>query len=433
MFTHKKILIMMITIAGLLACGSEDPDKTLDVGRNDVGSDTGSDSSNDTGSDAGMDVANDTPGDTATDTPTDSSTDVPPDAPPTPNYAFVTSMTTTPGELANVSGASDGLDGADILCNEAAAAASLPGKYVAWLSTGSVDAFDRLASARGWMRTDGVPFADQHTMFATGAHWVPLNRDENGKAVAELVFTGTLSSGLATAATCSDWTSTTGSTVGASSGEMGHAWTSSKVPQCSGSYRLYCFGIDKNVPTTPQQATGRLAFVSEQVLEPGPGVGIDEADGICASEASDASLSGTFKALLAADGSSAISRFNMGGDMWVRTDGIPFGSIANLLAGNLKTAIHVHADGKSYSTSGNVFSGANNPNVDGTTQGTCGDWLSKLRQRPRRLATRPGIGVCGLSNRAARTARSSTVFKSESIANRSLRKRRERCLRFLSA
>src|SRR5436190_591044 len=77
-------------------------------------------------------------------------TDVPP--PPPPNYMFVTSGTHQPpfGTLA----------AADNACNAAATAAGLPGTYRAWLSTSSVDAIDRIAGARGWIRPDGVPFAD---------------------------------------------------------------------------------------------------------------------------------------------------------------------------------------------------------------------------------------------------------------------------------
>src|SRR5262249_6287034 len=49
------------------------------------------------------------------------------------NVVFVTSVTMAPQALG-------GLDGADRLCNDRAAAGGLPGTYVAWLSTVSTDA-----------------------------------------------------------------------------------------------------------------------------------------------------------------------------------------------------------------------------------------------------------------------------------------------------
>src|SRR5206468_3194505 len=71
---------------------------------------------------------------------------------PHPNYAFVTSQ--------RVPTRFQPLEVADSRCNDAAAAAGLPGEYRAWLSTAAHYARDRLAGARGWIRTDGAPFAD---------------------------------------------------------------------------------------------------------------------------------------------------------------------------------------------------------------------------------------------------------------------------------
>ena len=415
---------MLVALMGALsACGSDDdpkkPGPSVDAAADvvsDSAVDAAADASADSGSDAGTDsgpgdaAADSTPvdsgvdgapGDAQPDSPADATADAPadagPDAAPKPNYAFVTSTKVTPGDLDKVTGATSGLDGADILCNQAASAAALPGNYVAWLSAVGTDAIDRLTGARGWMRTDGVPFADQPSMFSTGAHWVPLNHDENGVEVSELVVTGTSGSGKGSGTLCGGWASTTGSTVGASSNEMGRTWTSSKVPSCSGSYRLYCFGVDKSVQLSPQQATGRNAFVSSAKFVPGPAVGIGQADTLCQSEATTANLPGTYKALLAADGKTAISRFNTTGNMWVRTDGIPFGTLADLLAGKLKTAIHVHADGKNYSSQGFVFTGASKPDVAGSAAGTCGDWLSAAANGQGGSLLGPGSAFAGFS------------------------------------
>src|SRR5690606_988458 len=61
------------------------------------------------------------------------------------NIVFVTSTQHVAQDLG-------GLEGADRICADRAAAAGLPGTYVAWLSTRTVDARDRLAGARGWVR-----------------------------------------------------------------------------------------------------------------------------------------------------------------------------------------------------------------------------------------------------------------------------------------
>jgi len=68
------------------------------------------------------------------------------------NFVFATS-TSYPADFG-------GLAGADAICNQHAGDAGLPGTYVAWLSTTTVDARDRLAGARGFVRPDGLPFAD---------------------------------------------------------------------------------------------------------------------------------------------------------------------------------------------------------------------------------------------------------------------------------
>ena len=308
------------------------------------------------------------------DAPTDSDT---PDAgPPQPNYAFATSMTFTPGQFAQVDGATDGLHGADILCNMAARAGTLPGNYVAWLSTSTVHAIDRLRVARGWIRTDGTPFADTPEMLTMGANWFPLNHDEFGDPVRGLVVTGTGANGMASGTQCGDWASDeTASTGGGAAEEMGRLWTSGKVPNCDGRFpvRIYCFGIDHSIEVLPPQMTGRQAFVTQANFDPSSG--IDAADMLCTGEATTAELTGSFQALLAIDGASAFSRFTPSTDPWVRTDGIPLGLTEDILAGRLLTSISAHANGTTYSNAGFVFTGAATPSDSGDLASTCGNWM----------------------------------------------------------
>src|SRR5262249_21678466 len=127
-----------------------------------------------------------------------------------------------------------GLAGADGLCATRAMAASLPGTYRAWLSTSTVNAKDRLAGARGWVRTDGLPFADTIADIVSGKILYPIRLDERGAdlptALGQVfVATGTDPDGTLSTTqvgTCDDFTTVNGSVaVGDAAGGTA-AWTS---------------------------------------------------------------------------------------------------------------------------------------------------------------------------------------------------------------
>src|SRR5205085_5550761 len=74
--------------------------------------------------------------------------------------------------------------------------------------------------------------------------------------------------------------------------------------------------------------------------------GIPAADALCAAEARSAGLSGSFKALLASNGKSAASRFNLRGPPWVRVDGVAVvNGAADLNGGTVNAPIDVTAFG----------------------------------------------------------------------------------------
>ena len=129
---------------------------------------------------------------TVTPTPTATSTAV-------FNVAFVTS-TTSNGDLG-------GQPGADAECASLAAAASLPSAtYKAWLSTSTLNAAAKLGTARGFVRPDGQPFADQVSDIAAGNILNPLILDESGNNLAhQIVWTGTTDAGIASPFACGDW------------------------------------------------------------------------------------------------------------------------------------------------------------------------------------------------------------------------------------
>lgn len=119
------------------------------------------------------------------------------------NIAFVTSWKGT-GDLGGVAAG-------DAICRRLAASAGLPGTYVAWLSSATIAAKDRLGSARGWIRRDGKPLAD----------WIedlgrrllhPIVLDEHGLNIGlfDAVFTSTRANGVTDPdGNCGDWTDTT--------------------------------------------------------------------------------------------------------------------------------------------------------------------------------------------------------------------------------
>ena len=293
-----------------------------------------------------------------------------------PNYAFVTSTAQPPGALG-------GLAGADALCALRAADAGLPGKYVAFLSTTSVKAVDRLAESRGWIRTDGRPVVDLPGELLTQGPSYPVLADENGALLAGTapaqppyaVVTATEAGGTPTPfTTCGDFVSSTSAMVGCGDARgTASAFTSGLWPgQCDAPMHLYCFGTDSRAPLpAPQPQSGRLAFYT-----PGgsPGGGLSGADAICQTEAATGGLVGTFRALLAHSAGAAASRFDLTGPLWVRPDGLAIAATArDLMDGNLLTTINLTATGLPIDNW--VLTGAVPGSVPSMPSSeTCSDW-----------------------------------------------------------
>ena len=315
-----------------------------------------------------------TPTPTSTPTPTVTAT-------PDFNRVFVTS-TLQSGDLG-------GLAGADAICAARAAAGGLPGTYVAWLSTGSVNAISRLGTARGFVRIDGKPFANSAADIVANRIFNPMRINESGADVSSgispgastlTVFTGTLGNGtVATGATCDDYTNASGS---ARRGEVSGgpvSWTARQDSNCSTIRRLYCFQVDHSgADLVPPPTSGKIAFVSNKTFLPGPSVGIDGADALCAANATSAGLAGTYKALLATTTASAASRVTLA-PLYVRPDGIPIASGSTIAAGGpLDSGIWQRADGTYVPATGDLaYTGAPSPSaVAPTLAASCDDWTS---------------------------------------------------------
>ena len=288
----------------------------------------------------------------------------------TPNYAFVTS-TAHNGDFG-------GLAGADSICNARALAAGLPGSYIAWLSTSTVDAKTRIAGRRGRVRTDGKPFVDLATALSSsvGAILYPLNVDEFGNTVSSstVVVTGTNSSGLLDSnLACDDWTSASGINLATTGSVLGgsEAWNHVGGTQCNdATMHVYCFETDRTVSLSPPAGTGRVAFLSSGHFD--TSTGLSGADQQCQTEAMNAGLAGTYKALLATQSASAASRMGAGAT-WKRTDGVQLGASANdFLDGTLWAPLNVTAAATYVGWNAYVRTGSTDARSTGID--TCVDW-----------------------------------------------------------
>ncbi len=168
---------------------------------------------------------------------------------------FATSKTFN-GDLKAAGHGSNGLNGADNLCQQAADSDGSivpPGEYVAWLSTSTGNARDRLAP----LIDDGYVLPDRTTIIAvnksdllSGSMLNPINQDEKGTALSSdnawtgTHFDGTSFTGVSTAETCNDWTTPSG--LNGVSGIYGDTrlkemrWNEEGTLPCDNMAHIYC-------------------------------------------------------------------------------------------------------------------------------------------------------------------------------------------------
>ena len=268
------------------------------------------------------------------------------------------------------------------------ASAGLPGHYVPWLPTSTVNATAALGSARGWIRPDGLPFADTigvaggATGLVNGQIYYPPAIDELGAPIGMgLAWGGHQDGSPYPGAPCADWTT---NSAGAQSIEGdpnsgSGMWTYGYGSQCNEALSLYCFGTDLSAPVTVAAPTGRRAFLSKGNFD--PSTGLTGADSLCQSEAASASLPNAshFLALLATSSASAASRFDLSGANWQRPDGVAMASsVSALVSGQILAAVTQHADGSYIELQGTVWTGATSKDLSaaGTQVSTCDSWTS---------------------------------------------------------
>jgi hypothetical protein len=292
----------------------------------------------------------------------------------TNNVAFVSDPVVVLGSLGAATAA-------DAICTTQANEAGLPGNYVAWISTSTSNAIDRLAGARGWVRADGVPFVDQLSDLTASHLMSPLVIDRYGVMIDIVAGAAQIATGTSTAGTPSNGTCTDLSAPGAmiSSGTAtttSTRWTGfiNTLP-CNTGQRIYCFGTSSATALTVQTVPSRRAFMSTGWV---PGGGITDADMHCQMDATTASLANpsSFRALLATSTASAASRF-VDGLPWARVDGVLVANTASdLFNYDWTVTLSVDASG-TYLTnpSNSAWVGANSPLVTNSTN-TCNNWMA---------------------------------------------------------
>ncbi|MCC6993300.1 MAG: choice-of-anchor D domain-containing protein, partial [Deltaproteobacteria bacterium] len=294
-------------------------------------------------------------------------------APITHNLAFVSSTALA----ANLGGVA----AYDAQCNALASAAGInnfdaPGgsAYVAWMSDSVTAAPSRLASARGFVRRDGVPFGDDQGSLLSQARVLgALSLDETGRDVGNReVMTGTDNFGSAVVGgTCSNWASssvTESVTLGASHGGP-LAWSQSGSGTCDVARPIYCLMRNRNAAVNPPTLTGtRRVWVSS-----GYTPGVTTPDAHCDGDKPAGVASA--RAMIATTTVLASSVVTLA-TTYVRPDGHVVGSGAQLASeATLQSGIWQTSSGSYFATGGETWTGSQgSPGVLATLAGSCEDW-----------------------------------------------------------
>lgn len=256
-------------------------------------------------------------------------------------------------------------------CNQLASTAGLSGSYVALLSDSTHDAIDRLGSARGFARVDGVPFADDIVgMFGpTFKIFNALDLDENGAVVNANSWTDTGGGGRDLGVgDCGGWMTSSGNAGGGSTAAGSSLWATSGPRSCGSSQHLYCFMTDKSVPLSPAPTPGKRIFVTNSPFVPNGGVAAANA----ACESSKPSGAAAVVALLATTMTPASALLNPS-TTYVRIDGQLVGTGQEILNGAIHSGPWQQGNG-SYFTNDAFWAGSSVITAEGTPDGTCNDW-----------------------------------------------------------
>jgi hypothetical protein len=273
---------------------------------------------------------------------------------------------------------STGVVGGDTLCQTEATTRGFPdaNHYIAWLSVSGTPARDRIQTARGWVRLDGLPVLDSPSE-TTHILYPPRLGSLGQDLTSARVVTGTDADGSAVA-NCLSFTSNTAMQSAALGrpGSGAGGWTNAFNIGCdSTDLHVYCLGTQSVSQIAPPAVEGRLAFASDGVFDPSSGRA--SADALCQSEATTHGFPGHFLALMSLLTEAASQRFDTTGPPWVRRDGVQLTARpSDLFAGNgLIAALDVTGTLAYLDHNDRIWTGSDQPNTSGMfAPTTCNNW-----------------------------------------------------------
>lgn len=299
------------------------------------------------------------------------------------NLAFVTS-----GPIPANLGFTGAPNPYDALCNAHASDAGINNSggtgYIAWVSTVTNRAVDRLTMTGGQRRPDGNVFATSKAQMIANSIRYPISLDETGRqipGVGDSIWTGANSTGGATMSDCSNWTNGGAVSVnrGIPTGGPGFWSDIGGSHFCSnGNTRVLCLGNMSNT-----QLSTSIPFGNKRIFRTTPVPmpnGLSSAHNSCTAQATAAGIGTNYRALLASSGASAASNALLSDTTtYQRVDGTRVGTGAQIKAKVLTSGIWQNANGTFIvpSSGGELaWTGAPDPNTAGVNSETCLNWTS---------------------------------------------------------
>ncbi len=301
----------------------------------------------------------------------------------TNNLIFVTS-----GTYASNLAAGGAITAYDTECNRTATAAGINDAagtmYIAWISSSTSAAPARMPNARGWVRMDGLPFADtQSELLTTNQVFYPVRFDETGAApVGAQYTTGTESDGTLSSQNCTNFTSLSGSMLMGIASAGPFSWTSGAGTSCS-TQRLLCMGKSKSAAVNPTAVAGKRIWMTNSAYTIG---GPTTPDGLCNSQRPAGVASGN---ALVAYTTRPASNVITASATYVRPDGQVVGTGTQIIAGgDLLSGIWQSAD-LVYRQIGfsRIWTGQTTLTASGTVASTCNNWADTTQTGARQGAS----------------------------------------------
>jgi hypothetical protein len=273
-----------------------------------------------------------------------------------------------------------GLAVADATCAAEAAAAGLPGTFVAFLATAAMpDPRSRLAGSRGWALVDGTPVGTTvESMLDTFEVYNPLAMLADGTPLTgnATTWTGTSATGVyEPTQTCNDWMASTAGFVGCGNNVRNASWAGGAFVGCDNSRRFLCFETGHVADVAPVPSTGRLVFITVG-KRMGATLDISAADTMCSGEAASAGFPGTYRAAMSTTTTSIESRFTLDTRPFIRVDGTRIAAPSVFFTGMNLTSFGNQLSNGTYTTD-NYYTGVeSDPQTASTLATTCQNWAS---------------------------------------------------------